>query len=82
MYSTGLALEALAGVISLASSEIDQSRVMFWILNWLVVLRILNLKGCLVENYIRGQQIHMSLIICIISMVCKIIVKIFSLDYF
>jgi len=27
MYFTGLALEALAGVISLASSEIDQSRV-------------------------------------------------------
>jgi len=29
LYFTGLALEALAGVISLASSEIDQSKVKF-----------------------------------------------------
>lgn len=83
MYFAGLALEALAGVISLASSEIDQSRVMLWLWNWLVVLlqyfklRLFSWKFYMSSaNSYEFSYLHYS------SMVCKILVKIFSLECF
>lgn len=65
LYFTGLALEALAGVISLASSEMDQSKVKFWSLNlcsccFTIIRIITSILGLIMNLKFNSLVLHLA----------------------